>query len=223
LREDDASDFPPFGWVHTKHSPGKSTFSCARFVGFAGSLTSPLFSPQITLVKNEKLKSALLEKIPIIRQSIHLSIPRPPRLHSLTLTFSGEHLNCAGPCTGGRFLPSLRDLVLVLTLIPGLKAWAIFKSPSGTLPKGEMLPIFWGLEFGASPPCIFLRNFAQFCCSHFWSHLLHPTTRRILTLPPQRVAGPECTRPRCTLHASSIPKGLCPPAQGCPALREATL
>ncbi len=36
-----------------------------------------------------------------------------------------------------RFLPSLRDLV-ASTLVPGLKAWAIFGSPCGTLPNSEM-------------------------------------------------------------------------------------
>src|SRR6266702_5327486 len=30
-----------------------------------------------------------------------------------------------------------------------------------------------------------------------------------------RICLAECGCPSCTLHASSIPKGLCPPAQGC--------
>src|SRR5258707_5378010 len=30
-----------------------------------------------------------------------------------------------------------------------------------------------------------------------------------------RSLAAECAHPRCTLHAASIPKGLCPPAQGC--------
>src|SRR6266566_954701 len=45
----------------------------------------------------------------------------------------GEHLSFyIRACKCGRFRPSLRDLILVWRLIPGLKAWAIFKSPSGT-------------------------------------------------------------------------------------------
>jgi len=36
-----------------------------------------------------------------------------------------------------------------------------------------------------------------------------------LPAPPQAAAGPECARPRCTLYAFPIPKGLRPPAQGC--------
>src|SRR5258708_7448328 len=42
--------------------------------------------------------------------------------------------------TTARFLPSLRDLVPASTLVPGLKAWAIFGSPSGTLPNSEIRP-----------------------------------------------------------------------------------
>ena len=37
-----------------------------------------------------------------------------------------EHLSsCTAPCKSAHFLPSLQDQVLVLTLIPGLKAWAL--------------------------------------------------------------------------------------------------
>src|SRR6266550_4192109 len=53
----------------------------------------------------------------------------------------GKQLSFVKLSTTARFLPSLRDLFPASTLVPGLKAWAIFGSPSGTLPNSEIRPM----------------------------------------------------------------------------------
>jgi hypothetical protein len=51
--------------------------------------------------------------------------------------FSCEQLGFRHITFFGAFRPSLRDLLVVRTPIPGLKAWAIFETPFGTPHKSN--------------------------------------------------------------------------------------